>query len=43
VNERSNSFGFAQFIDFHDFISENYLFEDNYVARIIAKIDLEIV
>jgi hypothetical protein len=39
VNECS-SFGFSQFIDFHDFINENYLYEDNYVARIIAKIDL---
>jgi hypothetical protein len=35
--------GNIKFIKFDDLINEKFLFEENYVARIIAKIDLEIV
>jgi hypothetical protein len=35
--------GIKNFIKFDDFINENFLFEEIYVARIIAKIDLKIV
>jgi hypothetical protein len=40
--KRGEGYGNRKFIKFDDFINENFLFEENYVASIIAKIDLEI-
>jgi hypothetical protein len=35
--------GCYKFIKFDDFIHEDYLYDENYVASFIAKIDLQVV